>query len=212
MLIGAARIELVPITAVQGLAAKAHGLCEPLLMATDPFQAPRRFRLQLSPPSTLAELWATRPSSCHAAGGTATAGACCCVHRAFSALAAVTLIRLASGYGLRELPAAALVPWLAALLFAGFGQTPGRCQTMGEGADEQEAKEATKLVNSLAEDARSIGQLGMNNPRELTVLVFLAEPWGNRTQVRHQSPGHRQTRPFRLRRPAGRTLKPAMGW
>ena len=40
---------------------------------------------------------------------------------AFAALAVVTLLSLGVGYGLRELLPQSLVPWLAALLFLGFG-------------------------------------------------------------------------------------------
>ncbi|APD47497.1 TMEM165/GDT1 family protein [Synechococcus sp. CS-602] len=99
---------------------------------------------------------------------------------AFSALAAVTLISLALGYGLRELLPPALVPWLAALLFAGFGlKLLVDAQTMGEGAAEQEAKEAEELVNR-AED-RQIGLGSWAVIRESFVLVFLAE-LGDRTQ------------------------------
>ncbi|NQV11197.1 MAG: TMEM165/GDT1 family protein [Cyanobacteria bacterium] len=99
---------------------------------------------------------------------------------AFSALAAVTLISLALGYGLRELLPTALVPWLAALLFGGFGlKLLIDAQAMGEGAAEQEAIEAEALVNR-AEDRRiSLSSLAV--VRESFVLVFLAE-LGDRTQ------------------------------
>jgi putative Ca2+/H+ antiporter (TMEM165/GDT1 family) len=40
---------------------------------------------------------------------------------AFSALAAVTLISLGLGYGLKELLPQGVVPWIAAALFLGFG-------------------------------------------------------------------------------------------
>lgn len=68
---------------------------------------------------------------------------------AFAALAAVTLISLALGLGLRSLLPPELVPWLAALLFGGFGlKLLIDAQAMGAQAAEQEAQEAEDLVNA----------------------------------------------------------------
>ena len=99
---------------------------------------------------------------------------------AFSALAAVTLISLALGYGLRELLPAALVPWLAAVLFLGFGlKLLIDAHSMGSGAADDEAQDAEVAVNE-AEKRQAI-----TTPWaviwEAFALVFVAE-LGDRTQ------------------------------
>ncbi len=99
---------------------------------------------------------------------------------AFLALAAVTLISLGVGYGLRTLLPAAVVPWLAAALFGGFGlKLLVDAQTMGGEAAEQEAQEAEDLVNAAEGDQTIRG--GGAVVREAFLLVFLAE-LGDRTQ------------------------------
>ncbi|MCP9771610.1 TMEM165/GDT1 family protein [Synechococcus sp. Tobar12-5m-g] len=99
---------------------------------------------------------------------------------AFGALAAVTLLSLAMGYGLRELLPAAVVPWLAALLFGGFGiKLLLDAQAMSAGAAEQEARQAEDLVNRAEDRQILLGPLAVI--RESFVLVFLAE-LGDRTQ------------------------------
>ena len=61
----------------------------------------------------------------------------------FGALALVTVISLALGYGLRQLLPPNLVPWLAALLFGGFGfKLLIDAQAMGAEAGAEEAEEA----------------------------------------------------------------------
>ena len=99
---------------------------------------------------------------------------------AFAALAAVTLISLGLGYGLRELlpPAAAL--WLAAVLFLGFGLKL-LLDAQGMAADEadDEAEEAEQAVNE-AERRQPI-TTAWAVIWEAFVLVFIAE-LGDRTQ------------------------------
>jgi len=99
---------------------------------------------------------------------------------AFAALAAVTLISLGLGYGLRELlpPAAAL--WLAAVLFLGFGLKL-LLDAQGMAADEadEEAEEAEQAVNE-AERRQPINT-AWAVIWEAFVLVFIAE-LGDRTQ------------------------------
>ena len=99
---------------------------------------------------------------------------------AFAALAAVTLISLALGYGLRELLPQALVPWLAAVLFLAFGlKLLIDAQAMGSGAAAEEAEDAEAAVNE-AEKHQMI-----TTPWaviwEAFALVFIAE-LGDRTQ------------------------------
>jgi putative Ca2+/H+ antiporter (TMEM165/GDT1 family) len=68
---------------------------------------------------------------------------------AFLALAAVTLISLGLGYGLRELLPANVVPWLAAGLFLIFGlKLLNDARGMGGTAAEGEAEEAEAAVNA----------------------------------------------------------------
>jgi putative Ca2+/H+ antiporter (TMEM165/GDT1 family) len=98
---------------------------------------------------------------------------------AFAALAAVTLISLGMGYGLQKLLPAAVVPWLAALLFTLFGlKLIVDAQRMGANEDEEE-REAQKAI----EAAESGGRI--SRPWavmwEAFALVFLAE-LGDRTQ------------------------------
>ena len=99
---------------------------------------------------------------------------------AFAALAAVTLMSLALGYGLRELLPAALVPWLAAVLFLAFGfKLLIDAQAMGSSAAAAEAQDAEAAVNE-AEQRQTI-----TTPWaviwEAFALVFIAE-LGDRTQ------------------------------
>ena len=99
---------------------------------------------------------------------------------AFAALAAVTLISLGLGYGLRELLPTAVLPWLAAVLFLGFGlKLLIDAQAMGTGAADDEAQDAEVAVNE-AEKRQAI-----TTPWaviwEAFALVFIAE-LGDRTQ------------------------------
>ncbi|MFN9645477.1 MAG: TMEM165/GDT1 family protein [Cyanobacteriota bacterium] len=99
---------------------------------------------------------------------------------AFGALTAVTLLSLGLGYGLRELLPAAVVPWLAAVLFLVFGvKLLLDARTMGAPGAEEEEQEAEKAVSE-AESGKRI-----NSPRaviwEAFALVFVAE-LGDRTQ------------------------------
>ena len=99
---------------------------------------------------------------------------------AFAALAAVTLISLGLGYGLRELLPAALMPWLAALLFMGFGlKLLVDAQGMNPGEAESEQKEAEDVIDA----AESRHRLGTSWAViwEAFALVFVAE-LGDRTQ------------------------------
>jgi len=99
---------------------------------------------------------------------------------AFAALAAVTLISLALGYGLRELLPAAVVPWLAAALFLGFGLKL-LWQAQGMAADEaqEEERDAEAAIEN-AERRRPVRSAGAVI-WEAFALVFLAE-LGDRTQ------------------------------
>ena len=99
---------------------------------------------------------------------------------AFGALTAVTLISLGLGYGLRELLPAWLVPWLAAILFIGFGlKLVVDAQGMAANEAESEEKEAEEAISAAESRHR------LNTTRaviwEAFVLVFIAE-LGDRTQ------------------------------
>ena len=99
---------------------------------------------------------------------------------AFLALAAVTLISLGLGYGLRELLPANVVPWLAAGLFLIFGlKLLNDARGMGGTAAEGEAEEAEAAVNA-AETHQKI-QGAWPVIWEAFTLVFIAE-LGDRTQ------------------------------
>jgi len=99
---------------------------------------------------------------------------------AFTALTAVTLLSLGLGYGLRELLPSTVVPWLAAMLFLGFGLKL-LVDAEGMGADEadEEEQEAEQAINE-AERRRRISTTWAVI-WEAFVLVFLAE-LGDRTQ------------------------------
>ncbi|WP_411870833.1 TMEM165/GDT1 family protein [Vulcanococcus limneticus] len=99
---------------------------------------------------------------------------------AFAALAAVTLISLGLGYGLRELLPAAVVPWLAAVLFLGFGiKLIVDAQGLADDEAQEEEKEAEEVINQ----AESRGPINASYAViwEAFVLVFIAE-LGDRTQ------------------------------
>ena len=99
---------------------------------------------------------------------------------AFGALAAVTLISLGFGYGLRALLPASVVPWLAAVLFLGFGvKLLVDAQGMGVDEADDEAREAEQTIAE-AESRRRISS-AWAVIWEAFVLVFLAE-LGDRTQ------------------------------
>jgi len=99
---------------------------------------------------------------------------------AFAALAAVTVLSLGVGYGLRELLPAQVVPWLAAVLFLGFGaKLLLDAQAMGADGAEAEELEAEQAVNK----AESEGPITTTWAViwEAFGLVFIAE-LGDRTQ------------------------------
>ena len=99
---------------------------------------------------------------------------------AFGALTAVTLISLGLGYGLRELLPQAVVPWLAAVLFLGFGiKLLLDAQGMAADAAEEEAEEAEEVINA-AETRRPL-TTAWAVIWEAFGLVFIAE-LGDRTQ------------------------------
>ena len=99
---------------------------------------------------------------------------------AFVALAAVTLLSLGVGYGLRELLPQSLVPWIAAVLFLGFGlKLLVDAQAMDAGAAREEAEEAEEAVNAAEQGARQSGPWAVI--WEAFALVFVAE-LGDRTQ------------------------------
>ena len=102
---------------------------------------------------------------------------------AFTALACVTVLSLGLGFGFRRLLAPHMVPWIAAVLFLGFG---GKllldAQMMGANQAQEEAEDAEAAVNAAEQSqGRSDGWEGWAVIRESFVLVFLAE-LGDRTQ------------------------------
>lgn len=99
---------------------------------------------------------------------------------AFGALTAVTLISLGLGYGLRELLPAWLVPWLAAVLFVGFGlKLVIDAQAMAADEAEAEEKEAEQAIDAAESRHRLNSTWAVI--WEAFALVFLAE-LGDRTQ------------------------------
>lgn len=98
---------------------------------------------------------------------------------AFAALAAVTLISLGVGYGLRELLPMSVLPWLAAALFTAFGlKLLVDAQRMGADADDEEqgAQEAIEAAERRRRITRPWAVI-----TEAFGLVFIAE-LGDRTQ------------------------------
>ncbi|MFZ0407934.1 MAG: TMEM165/GDT1 family protein [Cyanobium sp.] len=99
---------------------------------------------------------------------------------AFAALAAVTAISLGLGYGLRELLPTALLPWLAALLFLGFGlKLLVDAQGMGRAGAAEEVQAAEAAVEK-AERQQAI-TTSWAVIWEAFALVLIAE-LGDRTQ------------------------------
>jgi putative Ca2+/H+ antiporter (TMEM165/GDT1 family) len=99
---------------------------------------------------------------------------------AFAALTAVTLISLGLGYGLKELLPSSVVPWLAAVLFAGFGgKLLFDAQRMAANEAEVEEQEAEKAVAEV--ESRSRFTTAWAVIWEAFALVFIAE-LGDRTQ------------------------------
>jgi putative Ca2+/H+ antiporter (TMEM165/GDT1 family) len=98
---------------------------------------------------------------------------------AFVALAAVTVLSLGLGYGLRELLPASVVPLLAAVLFLGFGvKLLLDAQGMAEDEAEDEEREAQSAINEA--ESRQRRSTAWAVISEAFVLVFLAE-LGDRT-------------------------------
>ncbi len=98
----------------------------------------------------------------------------------FAALAAVTLLSLGLGYGLRTLLSPAIVPLLAALLFLGFGiKLLLDSQSMAADVADEEEKDAEQTIN--AAESRHPLHSAWSVIREAFVLVFIAE-LGDRTQ------------------------------
>ncbi|MCP9774320.1 TMEM165/GDT1 family protein [Cyanobium sp. WAJ14-Wanaka] len=99
---------------------------------------------------------------------------------AFAALAAVTMISLGLGYGFKGILPEAVVPWLAAALFLGFGlKLLLEAQGLGAQAANQEAEQAEAIVNE-AESSKNFDS-AWGVIWEAFVLVFIAE-LGDRTQ------------------------------
>ena len=99
---------------------------------------------------------------------------------AFAALTAVTLISLGLGYGLRELLPTSVAPWLAAVLFLGFGiKLLLDAQGMGANEAEEEEKEAEQAIKAVERRRRISSSWAVI--WEAFVLVFIAE-LGDRTQ------------------------------
>lgn len=98
---------------------------------------------------------------------------------AFVALAAVTVLSLGLGYGLRELLPASVVPLLAAVLFLGFGvKLLVDAQRMAADEAEDEEREAQSAINEA--ESRQRRSTAWAVISEAFVLVFLAE-LGDRT-------------------------------
>jgi putative Ca2+/H+ antiporter (TMEM165/GDT1 family) len=98
----------------------------------------------------------------------------------FAALTAVTLLSLGMGYGLRELLPVTLLPWLAGLLFLGFGiKLLVDAQRLSGDAAAEEAEEARQAV--AAADERQASHQALAVLWEAFALVFVAE-LGDRTQ------------------------------
>jgi len=99
---------------------------------------------------------------------------------AFAALTAVTWISLGLGYGLRELLPPTVVPWLAAVLFLGFGvKLLIDGQRMGADQAEEEEQEAEQAINEAERRHRISSTWAVI--WEAFALVFVAE-LGDRTQ------------------------------
>jgi putative Ca2+/H+ antiporter (TMEM165/GDT1 family) len=99
---------------------------------------------------------------------------------AFSALAAVTLISLGLGYGLRELIPAAVITWLATALFLGFGiKLLLDARGLASDAAAEEEKAAEEAVNQAERQQPIITPWAVI--WESFSLVFIAE-LGDRTQ------------------------------
>jgi putative Ca2+/H+ antiporter (TMEM165/GDT1 family) len=99
---------------------------------------------------------------------------------AFAALTVVTLLSLAVGFGLRELLPMALLPWVAAVLFIGFGiKLLVDAQGMTADAADSEAQEAEEAVEQA--ERRQGGHGAWAVIWEAFALVFVAE-LGDRTQ------------------------------
>ena len=99
---------------------------------------------------------------------------------ALAALAVVTVISLALGYGLRELLPLTWLPWLAAALFLGFGiKLLVDAQALAANAADEAAEDAQKAVNAV-EQGHSFTS-AWQVIREAFALVFVAE-LGDRTQ------------------------------
>jgi putative Ca2+/H+ antiporter (TMEM165/GDT1 family) len=99
---------------------------------------------------------------------------------AFAALTLVTLLSLGMGYGLREWLPPAVVPWLAAVLFLGFGlKLLLDASRLPADAAAEEAHEAEASIAAAESDGRVRGPGAVI--WEAFVLVFLAE-LGDRTQ------------------------------
>ncbi|MFZ9280881.1 MAG: TMEM165/GDT1 family protein, partial [Vulcanococcus sp.] len=99
---------------------------------------------------------------------------------AFAALAAVTLISLGLGYGLRQLLPQTWVPWIAAALFLGFGlKLLIDAQGLGRDAARAEQEEAQQVVDAAEQSRVALNPWGVI--WEAFALVFVAE-LGDRTQ------------------------------
>jgi len=99
---------------------------------------------------------------------------------AFAALTLVTLLSLGMGYGLREWLPESVVPWLAAVLFLGFGgKLLVDAAALPADAARDEAQDAETAIDAAESDGGIRGPGGVI--WEAFLLVFLAE-LGDRTQ------------------------------